>query len=320
MAKIILLTGSFVGYAYAMEFFVAWYSGNSYERFAFWNRIFGPYWWYWWVGMLFCKCLSPQLFWFRWCRRNILVVYFVCMCVNAGMWFERFIIIVGGCIAIFCRPPGDVYHPTWVDIWTFIGTLGIFTSLFLLFIRFLPMIAMSEVKNRLARSGSSLRDADRTSSGRAGRKGAHMMRTPSGHKVYAMAAEYPSAAALYEAAKTRARCRVQTLGCLFAVPDPRNGRRDGPRKIVAERRGFVRRRSAVCSPLRFVEFGPSWFLYPSIVHGKPIELVDRAGVFPDHVRADGALLGSFAAFFAVLIMNGLPRWNHPMFNWNDSAA
>ena len=96
MAKMILLTGSIVGYAYAMEFFIAWYSGNQYERFAFYNRIFGPYWWYWWVGMLFCNTLSPQLFWFKWCRHNIYVVYFVCMCVNAGMWFERFIIIVGG--------------------------------------------------------------------------------------------------------------------------------------------------------------------------------------------------------------------------------
>src|SRR5437867_6807824 len=93
MAKIILLTGSFVGYAYLMEFFIAWYSGSSYERFAFWNRVFGPYWWYWWFGMLFCNCLSPQLFWFRWCRYNVLVVFFVAMCVNVGMWFERFIII-----------------------------------------------------------------------------------------------------------------------------------------------------------------------------------------------------------------------------------
>jgi Ni/Fe-hydrogenase subunit HybB-like protein len=146
MAKIILLTGSFVSYAYAMEFFVAWYSGNAYERFAFWNRIFGPYWWYWWVGMLFCNILSPQLFWFKWCRRNILVVYFVCNCVNAGMWFERFIIIVGGLHRDFIPSSWGLFIPTWVDIWTFIGTLGIFTSLFLLFIRFLPMIAMSEVK------------------------------------------------------------------------------------------------------------------------------------------------------------------------------
>ena len=96
MAKIILLTGSIVGYAYAMEFFVAWYSGNQYEKYAFYNRIFGPYWWYWWVGMLFCNTLAPQLFWFKRFRFNIYVVYFVCMCVNAGMWFERFIIIVGG--------------------------------------------------------------------------------------------------------------------------------------------------------------------------------------------------------------------------------
>jgi molybdopterin-containing oxidoreductase family membrane subunit len=146
MAKIILLTGSFVAYAYSMEFFIAWYSGNSYEKFAFWNRIFGPYWWYWWFGMLFCNCLSPQLFWFSWCRRNVFVVFFVCMCVNAGMWFERFIIIAGGLIRDFLPSSWRVFHPTWVDIWTYLGTIGIFTSLFLIFIRFLPMIAMSEVK------------------------------------------------------------------------------------------------------------------------------------------------------------------------------
>src|SRR2546421_172954 len=146
MAKIILLTGSIVSYAYLMEFFMAWYSGNQYERFAFWNRVLGPYWWYWWVGMLFCNALSPQLFWFRWCRRNVVVVYFVCMCVNAGMWFERFIIIVGGLHRDFLPSSWGLFIPTWVDIWTFIGTHGIFLSLFLLFIRFLPMIAMSEVK------------------------------------------------------------------------------------------------------------------------------------------------------------------------------
>src|SRR5512140_2718006 len=146
MAKIILLTGSFVTYAYMMEFFTAWYSANQYERFASWNRVFGPYWWYWWVGMLFCNMLSPQLFWFRWCRHNVLVVFFVAMCVNAGMWFERFIIIAGGLARDFLPSSWRIYHPTWVDIWTYIGTIGIFTSLFLLFIRFLPMIAMSEVK------------------------------------------------------------------------------------------------------------------------------------------------------------------------------
>ena len=201
MAKIILLTGSIVGYAYAMEFFVAWYSGNPYEKFAFWNRIFGPYWWYWWVGMLFCNALSPQLFWFTWCRRNVSSFIFVCMCVNAGMWFERFIIIVGGLLRDFLPSSWGMFYPTWVDIWTFIGTFGIFTSLFLLFIRFLPMIAMSEVKIVLPEADPHYVTAW-DSIGVRRRKGAHtMMRTPSGHKVYGMAAEYPSAAALYEAAK-----------------------------------------------------------------------------------------------------------------------
>jgi molybdopterin-containing oxidoreductase family membrane subunit len=146
MAKIILLTGSIVSYAYAMEFFIAWYSGSQYEKYTFYNRVFGPYWWYWWVGMLFCNFVAPQLFWFKKFRFNIYVVYFVCMCVNAGMWFERFIIIVGGLHRDFLPSSWGMFYPTWVDIWTFIGTFGIFMSLFLLFIRFLPMIAMSEVK------------------------------------------------------------------------------------------------------------------------------------------------------------------------------
>src|SRR5213079_2045524 len=90
--------------------------------------------------------LFRSLFWFRWCRRNVLVVYFVCMCVNAGMLFERFIIIVGVLHRDFIPSSWGLFIPTWVDIWTFIGTLGIFTSLFLLFIPFLPMIAMSEIK------------------------------------------------------------------------------------------------------------------------------------------------------------------------------
>src|SRR6185312_4639835 len=114
MAKIILLTGSFVGYAYGMEFFIAWYSGDHYERFAFWNRIFGPYWWYWWFGMLFCNLLSPQLFWFRWCRHNVLVVFFVCMCVNAGRWFgPRFSAIVMESLSPHLGRYLDLYRHDW---------------------------------------------------------------------------------------------------------------------------------------------------------------------------------------------------------------
>jgi Ni/Fe-hydrogenase subunit HybB-like protein len=145
MAKIILLTGSIVGYAYMMELFIAWYSGNQYEQRAFYNRAMGPYWWAYW-SMMFCNVISPQVFWFRRNRFNLWVVFAVCMCVNAGMWFERFVIIVTSLAQDFLPSSWHMYHPTWVEIWTFIGTFGIFLSLFLLFMRFLPMIAMSEVK------------------------------------------------------------------------------------------------------------------------------------------------------------------------------
>jgi Ni/Fe-hydrogenase subunit HybB-like protein len=148
MCKIILLTGSIVGYAYTMEFFVAFYGANPFERFTFINRYFGPYWWAAW-SMFTCNVIMPQLFWVRAFRRNLLTVFFVCMCVNAGMWYERFVIIAVSLTRDFLPSSWGMYYPTWVDVMTFAGTLGIFTTLFLLFIRFFPMIAMSEVKTTL---------------------------------------------------------------------------------------------------------------------------------------------------------------------------
>jgi Ni/Fe-hydrogenase subunit HybB-like protein len=148
MCKIILLTGSIVGYAYTMEFFVAFYGANPFERFAFINRYFGPYWWAAW-SMFTCNVIMPQLFWVRAFRRNLITVFFVCMCVNAGMWYERFVIIAVSLTRDFLPSSWGMYYPTWVDVMTFAGTFGIFTTLFLLFIRFFPMIAMSEVKTTL---------------------------------------------------------------------------------------------------------------------------------------------------------------------------
>jgi Ni/Fe-hydrogenase subunit HybB-like protein len=148
MCKIILLTGSIVGYAYTMEFFVAFYGANPFERFTFINRYFGPYWWAAW-SMFTCNVIMPQLFWVRAFRRNLITVFFVCMCVNAGMWYERFVIIAVSLTRDFLPSSWGMYYPTWVDVMTFAGTFGIFTTLFLLFIRFFPMIAMSEVKTTL---------------------------------------------------------------------------------------------------------------------------------------------------------------------------
>lgn len=150
MAKIILLTGSIVGYAYLMELFIAWYGGNPYEKFTFFHARAnvdgsGYYQWAYWC-MMFCNVISPQIFWFKKMRTNLWVVFITCMFVNTGMWFERFVIIVTSLAQDFLPSSWHHYHPSWVEQWTFIGTFGIFLSLFLLFMRFLPMIAMSEVK------------------------------------------------------------------------------------------------------------------------------------------------------------------------------
>ncbi len=145
MCKIILATGSMVGYAYAMEFFIAWYGANPYEGFAFINRAFGPYAWAYWI-MVTCNVISPQLFWFKAIRNNVTLVWVICIFVNIGMWFERFVIIVTSLANDFLPSSWNYYTPTFVDIATFFGTFGVFSVLFLLFIRFLPLMPMAEVK------------------------------------------------------------------------------------------------------------------------------------------------------------------------------
>ena len=145
MCKVTLATGSIVGYAYGMELFIAWYGGNPYEGYAFMNRALGPYWWAYWI-MISCNVVCPQLFWFRRIRHSMLWVFVLSVFVNIGMWFERFVIVVISLHRDFLPSVWGHYSPTWVDILTYAGTIGFFMTLFLLFIRFLPLIAISEVK------------------------------------------------------------------------------------------------------------------------------------------------------------------------------
>jgi Ni/Fe-hydrogenase subunit HybB-like protein len=149
MNKVMLATGMIVGYAYATEFFVAWYSGNRYEQFAFLNRMFGPYWWAYWT-MVSCNVIVPQIFWFKKMRTSLPVMFVASIFINIGMWFERFVIIASSLHRDFLPSSWGYFRPTIVDILTFFGTFGLFLTLFLLFMRFLPMIAVSEVKGVMA--------------------------------------------------------------------------------------------------------------------------------------------------------------------------
>jgi Ni/Fe-hydrogenase subunit HybB-like protein len=145
MAKIILLTGSMVGYAYAMEFFIAWYSGNPYESFAFVNRAFGPYAWAYWI-MISCNVITPQLVWFKKIRRSPAALFVLSIFVNIGMWFERFVITVTSLSRDFLPSSWDYYTATIWDVGMLVGSFGLFFTLFCLFIRYLPMIALAEIK------------------------------------------------------------------------------------------------------------------------------------------------------------------------------
>lgn len=145
MCKILLATGCIVGYSYAVEFFTAFFSGNPYERFVFINRVAGPYAWAVWT-MFACNVFVPQLFWFKRFRRSVPVMLVISIVVNVGMWFERFNIIVTSLHRDFLPSSWGYFRPTIVDILTFAGSIGLFLTLFLLFMRFLPAVAMSEVK------------------------------------------------------------------------------------------------------------------------------------------------------------------------------
>ncbi len=145
MAIIILVTGTMVGFAYITEFFIAWYSQVEYEQYAFLNRTTGPYAWAYWT-MMSCNLLFPQFFWIKRLRRSIPFLFVTSIVVNVGMWFERFVITVISLHRDFLPSSWDYFNPTLVDVLTLVGSFGLFLTLFLIFLRFLPMVAMAEVK------------------------------------------------------------------------------------------------------------------------------------------------------------------------------
>ena len=152
MAKVLLLTSLLIGLAYATELFMAWYSGNEYELAVFKNRMMGSYSWAYWT-MVGCNVLTPQLFWLKRARTSVPVLFIVSIVVNIGMWFERFVIIVTSLHHDFLPSAWGLFHPTLIDVGVFLGTMGVFFTGFLLFLRYVPMIAIAEVK-------AILREAD----------------------------------------------------------------------------------------------------------------------------------------------------------------
>jgi Ni/Fe-hydrogenase subunit HybB-like protein len=150
MCKVLVFTGSIVALAYITEAFTAWYSGSQYEQFVFLNRMFGPMAWAYWI-MVSCNVIAPQLLWFSKVRNSLLAIFLLSLVVNVGMWFERFVIIVTSIHRDFLPSSWSGYMPTMIEFGSLIFGFGLFFTLFLLFCRFMPMIAMFEVKTVLPR-------------------------------------------------------------------------------------------------------------------------------------------------------------------------
>jgi molybdopterin-containing oxidoreductase family membrane subunit len=146
MAKVMLATGLIVGYGYFMEVFMAWYSGNDYERFLiFKNRMQGPYAPFYWA-LIFCNVIAIQALWLKKVRRSPLALFVLSIIVNVGMWLERFVIVVTSLHADFLPSSWGMYYPTIWDYGLYLGTIGFFLMMMFLFVRFVPMISIFEVR------------------------------------------------------------------------------------------------------------------------------------------------------------------------------
>src|SRR5256712_562923 len=148
MAKILLATGLIVGYGYMIEAFMAWYGGNRFEEYMLWNRLTGPYAPFYWA-LLFCNIVAPQALWLRRVRTSASALFVISLIVNIGMWLERFVIVVTSLHRDFLPSSWGMYYPTIWDVATFVGTLGLFATLFFLFVRFMPMISIFEMRTIL---------------------------------------------------------------------------------------------------------------------------------------------------------------------------
>src|SRR5436190_3410019 len=148
MAKILLATGLIVAYGYMIEAFMAWYGGNPYDKYVIWNRLTGPYAPFYWA-LLFCNIATPQVLWLQRVRASAPALFVISLIVNTGMWLERFVIVVTSLHRDFLPSSWGMYYPTIWDVATFLGTLGLFATLFFLFIRFMPMISIFEMRTIL---------------------------------------------------------------------------------------------------------------------------------------------------------------------------
>lgn len=318
ICKLALVTGSIVGYSYAMEYFIAWYSGNPYERWTFLHRLFGTYWYGGWAMLLF-NVLTPQVFWFKRARHNLVVVFAVSILVNVGMWFERFVIVVGSLYQDFVPSNWGYYKPTWVDVGTYLGSFGLFFTCFLLFVRFFPLIAASEVKGVTPQAnphhplgGAKLAEdvGERTSDLVVENGECGTADVPNNTaKPYGVLAEFDTAADILHAA-VKVREAGFTRWDVF-TPFPLHGmdKAMGIRSSPVGWFSFLGGATGYTFGMLMIWYMNA-FDYPIVVGGKPMFSPFYSFVPCFELTI---LLGAFGAALGMLFLNRLPRLYHPLF-------
>ncbi len=309
MSLILLVTGLMVGYAYTVEFFTAWYSGNEYEQYAFLNRAFGPYAWAYWI-MVTCNVLLPQVLWFPKMRVNPWVLFAISIGINIGMWFERFVIIVTSLHRDFLPSSWGYFIPTWVDILQLIGSFGLFFTLFFLFLRFLPMIAMFEVKSILP-SQAEAKESNPINNGENLKQ--QTKETPP--NTFGLLAEFKTPEDLSEAVVRVRGEGYKEVDAFSPFPihglEKKLGLGDSKLSPIAFLAGII----GLC-----VALGGMWYLnvmvYPIITGGKPYGAIQPLIPIIFEVTI---LFAAVATVVGMFILNRLPKFYHPLFE-NDNFS
>ncbi len=307
MCKVLLATGCLVAYAYLTEIAMAWYSGNPAERFVVRNRAAGPYAWAYWT-MIVCNVLLPQLLWSRRVRARALLVFGIALLVNVGMWLERFVIVVGSLHRDFVPANWTYYLPTWVDVGTFAGSLGLFATLFLLFLRFLPMIAIAEIKGVAPEpKGSARAAADLARPGPpevpSGSADLKPGTTPAGLLV-----EFATSAELLDAADRLRTAGLTRWEAFTPYPLHRLSQAMGLRPSQVGWAAFLGGAFGFAFGLHLIH-AMNATSYPLLVGGKP--LFSPVAAFP--VAFELAILcGVVAVLAAWLWATRLPHWHRPL--------
>jgi len=320
MAKFILATGTLVGYAYAMEFFVAWYSGNPYEMQIFVNRATGDYWWAYW-SMITCNLFIPQILWLKSWRTTPWKLLIVATFVNVGMWWERFVIIVQSLHRDFLPGNWGNFTPSWVDWLQMLGDFGLFFTLTLLFMRYLPMISMAEIKSVLPGAHPHGEPTPRTKDSASPLTGesvivpAEQLVTPvegTSGEVWGMAVEFHGPEALMTAAKSFRDAGYTTIDAY--TPYPVHG--------MVKAIGLTRSPQpwiTICGSVTglsiaiFMQFYLMGWYYPTIVQGKQYTSWEA---FVPIMFELMVLFSAFFTVFGMLGLCGLPRFFHPMDQYN----